>query len=232
MNPLLLIALASLTNTPTPTLQPTPTTTSEIQKIREVVQEKVQEKLREITNPTTVKKGIIGKIFQIDPTQITIEYQNINKILKIDSSTVYIDLKRNKINIDKVKTGQDILAMGIYDNSNDSFQAKRIVFSDLSTVSVNKSVVVGKVVDISQTASVLTLVPSKNKNNLYQIKISKTTIFLDKNQKKIAATNLKSGHKIITILTPDPKITNTYTALKIVDLDYDPNLSPTPTKTP
>jgi hypothetical protein len=232
MNPFFLIALAAtLTPTSIPTLTPTPTV-NEIQKIREVVQEKVQEKLKQIINPTTTKKGLIGKVIQIDPTQITIEYLNTPSVLKIDNTTVYVDLNRNKTGYANVKIGQNILAMGIYDSGTDSFQTKRVVFIDLSTIILNRTVVVGKIVDISKTSPIFTLIPSKNKNNLYQIKTDKNTAYMDKNQQKLASTDLKSGHKIIAILTPDPKISKTYLALKIMDLDYTPPVSPTPTKTP
>ena len=219
-----------ITPPPTIILSPTPTTTSEIQKIREVVQEKVQEKLKQIINPTTTKKGLIGKVIQISPTQITIEYLNNTDILNIDNSTVYIDLKRNKTTAANIKVGQDILAMGIFDSGANTFQTKKIVFIDLNTVNVNINVVVGKIVDISKTSPVFTLIPSKNKNNLYQIKTDKNTVFLNPDQQLLKSTDLKSGHKIIAVLTPDPKISKTYVALKVMDLDYTP--VPTPTKKP
>jgi hypothetical protein len=218
---------------PTVILSPTPTTTSEIQKIREVVQEKVQEKLKEITSPASTPKGLIGKVIQIDTSQITIEYQNSVNILKIDNTTVYIDLNRNKTTTGNVKIGQDILAMGLNDSSADTFQTKRVVFINLNTLNLNRTVVIGKIVDISKTSPIFTLIPSKNKNNLYQIKTDKNTQYMDENQQKLASTDLKSGHKIIAILSPDPKTSKTYIALKIMDLDYIPNPSPTPTpKTP
>jgi hypothetical protein len=232
-----LIALAASTITATPIASPTPTTTSEIQKIREVVQEKVQEQLKQIINPSTTKMGLIGKVIQIDSSQITIEYQNNTSVLQIDSSTVYVDLNRNKSSAANVKIGQDILAMGINDSSTDTFQTKRVVFINLDTVSLNRTVVIGKIVDISKTSPIFTLIPSKNKNNLYQIKTDKNTGYMDSNQQKLAAADLKSGQRIIVVLVPDPKISKTYTALKIMDLDYTPNPpaggSPTPTpKTP
>jgi hypothetical protein len=222
-----------ITPPPTIILSPTPTTTSEIQKIRQVVQEKVQEKLNEIIAPASSPKGLIGKVIQIDPTQITIEYQNNTDVLQIDSSTVYIDLNRNKTNSSNVKIGQDILAMGISDSSNNTFQTKRVVFINLNSIALNRTVVIGKIVDISKTSPIFTLIPSKNKNNLYQIKTDKNTVYINNNQQKLAATDLKSGQKIIAVLSPDPKISKTYVALKIMDLDYSPQSAlQTPTPTP
>ena len=232
MNPLFLLVLAAtvtpLTSAKPTTVTVTPTTLNEIQKIRDVVQEKVQEKLRQITSPTISKKGLIGKIIQIDSTQITIDYLNNPHIINIDNSTVYIDLNRNKTGFSNVKIGQDILAMGIYDSNSLTFQTKRVVFIDLSKLILNRTVVIGKIVDISKTSPIFTLIPGKNKNNLFQIKTDKNTVYLDKDQQKLASTDLKSGHKIIAVLSPDPKISKTYLALKIMDLDFAP--VPTPTK--
>jgi preprotein translocase subunit YajC len=225
----LLIALAT-TITPTQTPLPTPTTTTdEIQKIREVVQQKVMEKLKQITNPVNTNKGIIGKVIQISPDQITIEYQNNVRNLNIGGTTVYIDVNRNKTKLGNVKIGQDILAMGISNNETNAFDARRIVFIDLKTIDIPKTVTIGKIVDLSKTSPIFTLIPSKNKNSLFQIKTDAKTVIFDKNQIKIKLTDLKSGQKIITILTPDLKMSKTYYALEIINLDYQPPISPTPT---
>ncbi len=230
MNPLFLLALAA-TITPTPTIVSTPTST-DIQKIREVVQQKVQEKLKEITTSTTTKKGIIGQIIQIDPNQITIEYQGKTRVLSIDSTTVYVDTNRNKTTLEKIKIGQGILAMGTEESETNKFQATRIVFTDLKTIVVTNTIAVGKIVDISKTTSVFSLIPSKNKNTQYQIKTDSKTKIYGPDNTEINLKSMQSGHRIIVILTPDPKITNTYYASKILNLDYSPAVSPTPTPKP
>jgi hypothetical protein len=232
MNPLLLLALATVAVTPTPVISATPTS-NEIQKIREVVQEKVQEKLKQITTQATTKKGLIGKVIQLDQNQITIEYQSNTQVLKINSSTVYVDANRNKTKLDNIKIGQDILALGTADSVANTFQATRIVFIDLKTINISKTIVIGKIVDISKTTPIFTLIPSKNKNTQYQIKTDAKTEVYSPDNNKIAVKDLKSGSKIIVILTPDPKATKTYYASKILDLDYALPVSPTPTpKTP
>ena len=231
MNPLFLLALAAtVTPAPTATITASPTST-DIQKIREVVQQKVQEKLKEITTSSTVKKGIIGEVVQKDPNQITIEYQGNTQVLSIDSDTVYVDSNRSKSTLDNIKIGQGLLAMGTQETDTKKFSATRIVFIDLKTVAVTKTVVVGKVVDISKTTSVFTLIPSKNKNTQYQIKTDSKTKTYAPDNSEIAFKNLQTGHRLIVVLTPDPKITNTYYASKILDLDYS-SASPTPTSKP
>lgn len=230
MNPLFLLALATTTLSPTPTATPA---TSDIQKIREVVQQKVQEKLKQITTQTITKKGWIGSIIQLDPNQITIEFENNTRTLKIDTDTVYVDTNRNKTKFDNLKIGQGILALGTYNSETNTFQAARIVFTDLKTINSQKIITIGKIVDISKTSSIFSLIPSKNKNTQFQIKTDTKTEVYNSENDKIAVKDLKSGHKIIVILTPDPKISKTYYALKILDLDYTLPTSPTPTpKTP
>jgi hypothetical protein len=146
---------------------------------------------------------------------------------------VFIDAKRNKSNLENIKVGQEILAMGINDSKDNIFTARRIVITDLSTISIKKTTVIGKIVDISKTAPIFTLIPIQNKNTLFQIKLDSSTALTNGSQKVMLIPNLKSGDKIIAVLTPDEKMTKTYYAEKIIDFDYVPNaLSPTPTKKP
>jgi len=231
MFPTLLIALAAATITPIPTLVPSPTTapvTDEIQKIREVVQQKVREKLKKIVDPVSSKKGLVGKVIQTSATDITIDYQGVSRSLQIDKDTTYVDIKRNKSSLEKLKIGQDILALGINNSNDNTFIAKRIVFSDLTLLSLKKTTTIGKIVDISKSSPIFTLIPSQNKNTLYQIKTDQKTALVDSNQKVILVPDLKSGHKVIVVMTPDEKVTKTYYAEKIIDLDFVP--TPTPTK--
>jgi len=227
----LLLAIATISPTPTPTIAPTPTTgiSEEIQKIREVVQQKVKEKLNQISNPTTSKKSIIGKAIQVSPTEITIENKNYTRMVSLSADTTYVDLKRNKSNLAALKIGQDIMIMGIENSTDNTFAAKRVVFSDFQTFANKKTSTIGKIVDISRTSPIFTLIPTNNKNSLFQIKTDAKTEVIDKNQKVILLPNLKSGHKIIVIMVPDPKISKTYYAQKIIDFDYTP---PTPTPVP
>lgn len=224
------------TDTPTSVDTITPSTTDEIQKIREVVQQKVKEKLKQITSPSSSQKGIVGKVLQLDASSLTIEYQNSSKTVSLTSDTVFVDAKRNKSKLENLKVGQDILIMGISDSGNKTFDAKRIVFIDLKTIMTPRTVVIGKIVDVSKTTSVFTLIPSKNKNGLYQIKTDIKTEINDKQDQKLKITDLKSGQKIIAVLVPDAKVSKTYNAVKIINLtektEITTTVTPTPTKKP
>lgn len=225
----------AITPTITPTITPN-NNQNDIQKIREVVQQKVKEKLREITQPSDTPKGIIGNIIQIDHNQFTIEYQNNPRTIKFDDTTVFIDKNRNKSKADKFKIGQDILAMGTFDDPN-VLNAKRIIIIDLKSITNDqKVIVVGKIVDISKSSSIFALIPTKNKNVQYQINTDTKTEVITQTNQKISLNDLQSGQKIITILTPDKKMAKTYYTPKIINLDYQPpatpTLKPTPTKKP
>jgi hypothetical protein len=210
--------------------EPTPTqsVSTDIQKIREVVQQKVKEKLLQIINPTTSKKSISGKIIEVSDNQLTIEYRGNSRSILIDPTLTVIDANRNKSAMGKLKIGQEVLILGVEDTEADTFTAKRIVVTDLSKLQIKKTVTSGKIVDISKTSSLLTLVPTHNKNTLFQIKLDSKTEYLSPSQDKLKQSDIKSGHRIIAILRPDEKATKTYNAVRLIDLDFKPE--PTPTK--
>ncbi len=218
------------TDMPSPTPTISPSANDEIQKLREVVSQKVAEKLRQITNPASTKKAFIGKVIQIDANSMTVDSQGNSRTFSINTDTVYIDIKGNKIKLTNIKVGQDILVMGSNNSDNTGFAAKRIIIVDVATIFYKRTVVVGKIVDVSRTSAIFSLIPIKNKNDLFQIKTDDKSVIFDSHHQKLKVTDLKSGQKIIAVLKPDPKISKTYNAINLIDLDYSP--SPTPTKKP
>ena len=206
-------------------VSPTPTNTNinkEIEDIRNKVKEKVQEKLKEITTSGPTLKSAIGTVVEINANQIILNYQNNNLIINISENTVFIDEKRNKIKADKIKTGQEILCMGDT-SSPTSIDAKRIVLIKLKSVENNTQVIVGKIVDISQSSPIFVLIPIKNKNSQFQVKTDSATEII--NTKNVKA-ELKSGQKVIIIIKPDEKIQKTFYAVKVINLESD--LKPSP----
>lgn len=216
------------TEVATPTASPTNTVSDDIQKIREVVQQKVKEKLMQIISPSTSKKSIAGKIIEVNDKNLSIEYHNEARVIQLDPTLTVIDANRNKSTVAKLKIGQDILILGIDDSETNTFIGKRIIVTDLSKLQIKKTVTTGKIVDMSKTSSIITLVPTHNKNTLFQIKMDAKTEYLSATQQKIKPADVKSGHRIIAILRPDEKATKTYNAVRLIDLDYKPE--PTPTK--
>lgn len=237
ITPLLLLALA-VTITPTPTATPTQIP-SDIQKIREAVKEKVQEKLKSITSPANTKKAIIGTIINISQNGITIDYENNPKTLIIASDTTFIDSKRNKTTLDKIKVGQDVLAMG-YLNDAGALDTKRLIIIDIKSLKSPDQTIIGKIVDTSRSSPIFVLIASNNKELQYQIKTDAKTTIVDKTFKKLNAKTLIAGQKIIVSMIPDPKIAKTYYATQIINLTDIPSLpakagataGPTPTLTP
>jgi len=216
--------------TPTSSTSATPTKESkleDIQKIRQAVQQKVQEKIKEITSPANVKKAYIGKVIEVGVDSFTIDYQNGTRQLLVDTDTVYIDSKRNKSSFDKVKIGQDILAMG-YTDENNSLLTKRLVFIDLKTISEKKNIIiVATLVDVSKSSPIVVAVPFANKDTQYQLKIDTKTEIVSKDGLKIKSDSLSAGHKVIAIFPISPSSNSkTYSLTKLIDFDY---ASPSPT---
>jgi ribosome maturation factor RimP len=203
-------------------------------EVLEMVQQKVKDMLQQNgseTSDTSSPKSFIGTIAQIDNNQITINYKNESKIFTVTEETVVIDAKRNKKNISTLKDGQDILAMG-YFNEYNNFEAKRIVITDLEAAENKNEVVLGKIVDISQSSPIFVLIPIKNKDNQYQIKTDSKTEILDKDNNELTISKLKSGQKIVAIIQPDAKMAKTFYVSKIITLDSpDTQTTPTPTDT-
>jgi hypothetical protein len=228
--------IQAITPTATPTIveevvSPTPDTSSDIQKIRDAVSQKVKEKLLQIITPDSVKKAMIGKIIELTANTLSVEYNSQLRPIQLDPAVSIIDANRNKSSLEKLKIGQDILLMGIENSSENTFLAKRIVVTDTSKLQIKKTVTFGKIVDISKSSSIMTLIPNHNKNTLFQIKLDVKTEYFTNDSQKLKATDIKSGHRVIAILRPDEKISKTYNALRLIDLDYAPTTpSPTPTK--
>jgi hypothetical protein len=213
------LALAA-TSTVTATPSATNSTSEEIQKIRQAVQEKVKEKLQQITNPvidTKTPKSIIGNITQISNNQIIISTKDGSKTVNITDDSVFIDIKRNKTTLDKIKVGQDILVMG-YFNSNTILEAKRVVVIDLKALENKHQVIVGKIVDISKSSPIFVLIPTNNKNTQYQIKTDSKTVYIDQGNKVLDIKKLVSGQKIIAIIQPDTELSSTFYVAKIISV--------------
>lgn len=171
------------------------------------VLELAKERLNDIANSKTAtneKKAFWGTIVSIEGNKITLEKNNDNYTLITTETTTVINEKRNKAKLDTLKVNQAILAMGTYNNTDNTLATARIVSVDPKTIVKNYQVIVGKIADISKEASVITIIPSKNKDIQYQVKTDNK--------------DLKIGAKIIASLLPDPKNPKSFTAIKIFPL--------------
>lgn len=186
--------------------------------VLEMVQQKVKDMLQQngiASSASTGPKSLIGTITKIDSTQITITYKNEIKTVTFTTDTVFIDTKRNKTKIENIKAGQDILVMGYYNETN-NLEAKRIVVTDLKTIENKNQIVLGKIVDISQSSPIFVLIPIKNKDIQYQIKTDAKTEIYDKDNNKLTIDKLKSGQKIVVIIQPDAKMVKTFYVSRII----------------
>ncbi len=190
---------------------------NDIQSIREVVQQKVKEKLNIITTPSSKPKAFFGSIKKINGLQIEISQNNENKTIITTEETIFVNLKKIKSNIKELKVGDEILAIG-YLNSQNQLEVKRVIVIELNKFKNNTQIINGQIVDVSQNSPVFVIVPLNNKNSQYQIETDANTI------KKI-----NTGQKIVAVIKPDEKITNTFNLLKIVSSISISTSSATPT---
>jgi hypothetical protein len=197
---------------------PTVSTGDEIQKLREIIQQKVNEKLQDlgqseiISNP---KKAHLGTITEINETNLKIDSKTKIYEFTISEDATFVNLKQNKIKISDLKVGQDVLVLTL---SKDSLVfAKKIIVVDSTKLVNSKNVTLGKIADISPTTSILVLIPTNNKNRELQIKVSTKTEIVTKDNKLVKFTDLKKGQKIVCIYTNGEN--STYPALKIITLD-------------
>jgi hypothetical protein len=207
--------------TPTPP-PPVPTTTppsSEIQKIRQVIQEKVREKLQEITQKEIdPKKAIIATIIKIEENTLSFDTPSLFKQATIDENTVYIGLKQNKIKFSDLKIGQEILGLGLLDD-NGKLLIKRLILTPQKSFQNLKIIVFGQVVDISKSSPVIVVIPYSDKNSQYQIKYDNDTDFFSKAGQKIIIDSIKKGQKIAVVGTPDPLSHQSLISEKIITLE-------------
>lgn len=210
---------------------PTSTTGEDIQKLREVIQQKVKEKLQDIGQIKTVinpKKAYLGTITEINGNSLKIDSKTKIYEFTISDDASFVNLKQNKIKKTDLKIGQDVLVLSL---SKDTITfAKKIIVVDPSKLQNNKNVSLGKIADISTTTSILVLIPTNNKNRELQIKVDSKTEIITKDNKTIKFSDLKKGQKIVCIYTNGQN--STYPAIKIISLETQSNTSPTPTKKP
>jgi hypothetical protein len=186
----------------------------------------------ESTTSDNKPKSFFGTITQISDQQMTINTQNKNLILQLNDNITYIDTKRQKSKLANFKVGQTILSMGYLDQNN-TLDCRRIIATESKSIENNNQVVTGKIVDVSQSQSspIFVLIPFQNKNGQYQIKIDSKTEFSDIGQKKLTSADVVvNGKKIIAVIQPDAKVSQTFYASRIISLDIVQ--SPTPTVKP
>jgi len=195
----------------------TPTPENDIQKLREVIQQKVQQKLQEISGQDIVnpKKAYLGIITKIENNNLSIDSKGQKYEFTISDDATFINLKQNKIKITDLKEGQDVLVLTLA--KDEIIYAKRILIVDPSKLENKKNISLGKIADISTTTSIFVLIPTDNNSRELQMKIDSKTEIVTRDNKSLKFTDIKKGQKIVCIYTNGQN--STYPALKIITLD-------------
>lgn len=196
-------------------------------KLKQIVKEDFPSPIK--TSISNTPKSFFGSITQISDEEILLNIQNQSKTLKLNEKITYINAKRQKSKLSNFKVGQTILAMG-YINEDESLDCRRIIATESKTVENNNQIVIGKIVDVSQSQSspIFVLIPFQNKNGQYQIRTDSKTEVTDTFQKKLNSVDIIiNGKKIIAIIKPDVEVNQTFYASKIINLDVSQSPSPT-----
>ena len=197
---------------------PTDTTGAEIQKLREVIQQKVKEKLQELgQNKTTInpKKAYLGTIIEISGSVLKIDAKTKIYEFTISDDATFVNLKQSKIKKSDLKVGQEVLVLSLTKDT--IVFAKKVIIVYASKLVNNKNITLGKIADISTTTSIIVLIPTNNKNRELQIKIDSKTEILTKDNKTIKFSDLKKGQKIVCIYINGQN--STFPALRIITLE-------------
>lgn len=212
---LIIFLFTSLFSTPVLAQTVTPSS-SEVQKFREVVQQKVKEKLQLLNQEVAPnpKKAYMGTVTAITDTSLTINSQNISHEFLFDDTTVFINLKQSKVKKTDLKVGQEILVLTLK-GSNGTF-AKRVIWVESKKIINQKVIALGSIADISTTTSVLVLISNNDKNRELQIKVDSNTEILSLDKKTLKFSDLKKGQKIVCIYSNTQN--STYPALRIIKL--------------
>lgn len=195
----------------------TPTPENDIQKLREVIQQKVQQKLQEISGQDIVnpKKAYLGIITKIENNNLSIDSKGQKYEFTISDDATFINLKQNKIKIIDLKEGQSVLVLTLA--RDEVIFAKRILIVDPSKLENKKNISLGKIADISTTTSIFVLIPVSNNGRELQMKIDSKTEIVTKDNKSLKLSDLKKGQKIVCIYTSGQN--STYSTLKIITLE-------------
>ena len=195
----------------------TPTPENDIQKLREVIQQKVQQKLQEISGQEVInpKKAYLGTITKIEDKNLSFDSKGQKYEFIISDDATFVNLKQNKIKITDLKEGQDVLVLTLA--KDEIIYAKRILIVDPSKLENKKNISLGKIADISTTTSIFVLIPVNNNSRDLQMKIDNKTEIVTKDNKILKFSDLKKGQKIVCIYTNGQN--STYPALKIITLD-------------
>ena len=195
----------------------TPTPEDDIQKLREVIQQKVQQKLQEISGQEVInpKKAYLGTITKIEDKNLSFDSKGQKYELIISDDATFVNLKQNKIKITDLKEGQDVLVLTLA--KDEIIYAKRILIVDPSKLENKKNISLGKIADISTTTSIFVLIPVNNNSRELQMKVDSKTEIVTKDNKSLKFTDIKKGQKIVCIYTNGQN--STYPALKIITLD-------------
>jgi len=173
--------------------------------LRDATKEKVRDQIQEdsalsLDNP---KRAFAGEIIKITDNQVTLDTPRLGELqIIIPATVIIIGQNKAKTTFDKLQIGDYILAMGLL-SSTTQLEGKRILVIDKPEPE-NRSIIFGKISDISKEEKVLTL-KNEKRNEVYSLEIVSTSKMTKKAADKVTnidITGLKTGDQVLVITTP------------------------------
>ncbi len=171
----------------------------------ERIKQKVEERIEKVLSSAEEeqKRALVGTLKSVTNSTLTIETQAGDFQAKIASEATILNENRKEIEIDDLKIGSNIIAMGFFDDQ-DVLDAKRVVMTEEFQIPETDSVF-GLVTDISQEEKVLTIKHPKTQT-VYMVDIgtkTKITKRVKGEVKEISFSEIEENDLLVVIGKPE-----------------------------
>jgi len=149
-----------------------------------------------------VKRAFCGnlKSRDLEANTLVVESDKKDKTITYDDETVFLNISRNKAEVDELELGSFVVAMGYVNRlSPESLIAKRVVVQETPVPIVRQSFF-GEIDDISEEEKVFVLIPKKGEEVL-EVIADKATIKRreDGKVKKAQFSDITKGNRVVLI---------------------------------
>ncbi|MBU3956819.1 hypothetical protein KKI19_00860 [Patescibacteria group bacterium] len=190
-----LLATATIAQSPEPSPSP------DDERIKQKVEERIEKVLS--TAEEGQKRALVGTLKSIANSTLTIETHGGNFQAKVAIDAIILNEDREEIELDDLAIGNNLIAMGYFDNQN-VLDAKRVVVTEEFQIPETESVF-GLVTDISQEEKVLTIKHPKSAT-VYMVDVgtkTKITKSVEGEVKEIKFSDIKENDRLVVIGEPE-----------------------------
>jgi len=227
-------AQSVLAATPTATKSAAPKATTTPNTKIEDLKDRLATKANELR--VLSKKAVVGILKSVGVAQATIELPTKDiKIELVDDIPViqYLKGKRTKLTVDDLDTGDPLVVFGTYDATLDILSAKYLFIQD--AVQRYEKHLTGTVTEIDSKKYTITMKAFEGQQVILDIEsTTKTNILNGDKQEKSGFSKITAGDRLVVYAVVEPKKTDLYSAIRILNLGTagSPNTTIAPTPEP